>query len=86
MDKFQLTITDNETGRSETVHFNELLRTMYYNFTPTCDVSNYSLDVFGDNEVRLVDYDAEVLDEEATIEEMLVLTFEKLLNKKEDKS
>ena len=86
MDKFQLTITDNETGRSETVPFNELLDTMCYNFSPQCHVSYADFEIDHRNEVVLSDYDAEVLDEEATIEEMLVLTFEKLLNKKEDKS
>lgn len=86
MEKYQITILNKDTGSSKTVSFKDLLDTMCYNFSPECHVSYADFEIDHSNEVVLSDYEAEVLDEEATIEEMIVLTFEKLLNKKEDKS
>ena len=76
---YDITITNNETGRSETVSLKDLLDTLYYNFSPHCHVSYADFEIDHKNVVILSDYEAEVLDEEATIEEMVVRSFEQLL-------
>lgn len=79
MEKYQITILNKDTGSSKTVSLKDLLDTMYYNFSPQCHVSYADFEIDHRNEVILSDYEAEVLDEEATIEDMVVRSFEELL-------